>query len=283
MQAKTLRLLATDLDGTLLLPRGLLGKHTRRIAERWQKEGRRILLASSRPHTAMREIHRVLALDTPLIAYNGSLIFDPLTEEILFEKGIPAETAREIITRLEQDYPSLQVSVETEHLVFAKEHYSWLDHAASLGYQVGGVGPLLPRIRKTVFKINLFQEGALPASFGDEMRHRFGASVAVTSPWEGVFELVAPQVSKAAALAWLLPHLNLSPTEILAAGDAANDCEMLQFAGWGLAMQNGAAETKTAANQVIGHHQEEALAFFLEQILDEPDRLLQNPSQAEVD
>ena len=83
----------------------------------------------------------------------------------------------------------------------------------------------------------------------------------------GNMEFSALDCSKGTALAWLCDHLSVDPSQVVAFGDGENDKEMLRFAGIGVAMGNGNEICKAAADVVIGNCADDAVAYFLEELL----------------
>ncbi|OIJ21682.1 hypothetical protein BKP45_02880 [Anaerobacillus alkalidiazotrophicus] len=82
--------------------------------------------------------------------------------------------------------------------------------------------------------------------------------------WENGFEIVACGVSKWSAIKTLIRAYGIRKDEIVTIGDGPNDISMLNHAGMGVAMGNAASNVKAAANLVIGDHEEDALAKFIE-------------------
>ena len=73
-----------------------------------------------------------------------------------------------------------------------------------------------------------------------------------------------PDVNKGHALAFLTEKLHITREQVMAVGDSQNDLDMIQYAGWGVAMDNAAANVKAAAKAVTGHHDADGVAEAIE-------------------
>src|SRR5207253_1198193 len=106
------RVLALDLDGTLLTDDLRITRRSHDAIRRARARGVAVLLASARPPRAMLRYHRHLELDTPLVAYNGALVWDAAAGKPLFHEPLVRDAARALVAFLRRRDPELNISLE---------------------------------------------------------------------------------------------------------------------------------------------------------------------------
>jgi len=263
----TIRLVALDIDGTLIPPRG---GHvalpdpdiTSAIAE-LQLAGVAVVLASGRMFPGTARIARHLGLHNPLICQQGASVHLP-TGELTHRFAIDAAIAHELA-----DY--------------AKEHrwpYAWFDAVRYLASApspesteyalVSGIDPEYhdePRrsdVEPTGIDIISTPEDAnrihrlLEARYGDRVHFLDFPSVTTAH---------APEASKGNALALLAQDLGIPREAVLAIGDSVNDASMLRWAGLGVTLPHGDRYAREAADEILGGTGIERVAALLRSLV----------------
>ncbi|WP_234031393.1 HAD family hydrolase [Lentibacillus cibarius] len=113
---------------------------------------------------------------------------------------------------------------------------------------------------------NVLKYSVRTGCHGSHMSHLFSDAADVID-WKDGFEIVAPGVSKWAAIQVLIRVFGINPEETAAIGDGQNDIQMLRYAGISAAMANADQEVKAAADVTTGHHEQDGLAEFIEKYL----------------
>jgi Cof subfamily protein (haloacid dehalogenase superfamily) len=261
--------LALDLDGTLL-------DHTRRITPRSRDAIRRargrgvtVLLASARPPRSMRRFSEELELDTPLIAYNGALIWDTAAGAPLFHAPILPEAARALIAFLRQREPGLNLTLEcgdrwyidalTEEVRRAVEEYG-IDPPHGVGCLEQVLAEATEPISKVLFRGSAGDLEALAELLPPELAR----GLEITTSGEWFCEVMAAGATKAAAIQWTAAQLGLDPGATMAIGDSPNDLLMLQAAALGVAMGNAPAAVREAADVITASNAEDGVAQAIE-------------------
>ena len=265
-----IRLVAIDLDGTLLRSdKGLTHRNAYAI-RRAVRQGVRIVLATARPPRTVREIYAALGLDTLQINYNGALIWDGLKGGAALHTPLPAEVAREVVTLARQIEPTLAVSIETLDRWTTDRVDDDLPTESARFSKPAKVAPLHELLVGPVTKLMLLAPPAKLAPVRAAVVRRFAADVAIMVSDAHLLQVVHPSVEKAAALAWIARRYDIPQHQCMAIGDAPNDAAMLRWAGLGCAVSSGWPETLDAADVIIPANDADGVAHALKQyVLDD--------------
>jgi Cof subfamily protein (haloacid dehalogenase superfamily) len=257
------RLVATDLDGTIVGSDGTISERTIRALAAVETSGRRLVLVTGRPVRWMGPIvdatgHRGIA-----ICANGAVVYDLHAELLLEWFPLVPDLTVEVVARLQAVMPEAGFAVEYPN---GFGH----DHNYHPRWDVGDpiVAPIEELIGVPVTKL-LVRHDTLPS---DEMLSRARAALAdlaepTHSSNDGLLEVCAPGVSKASTLARLAGEWGINSTQVLAFGDMPNDVPMLQWAGWGFAMSGAHPEAVAAAPHVAASVAEDGVAQVIEALL----------------
>jgi Cof subfamily protein (haloacid dehalogenase superfamily) len=254
----TIRLLALDLDGTLLDPRGRISQRNLKAIESARDAGVRVALVTGRRFRDSRPVALELGLDIPLISHNGALTKHAETLQTVAVLPLPLAAARDALhvgrsngadALLSDDHEGLGVLVY-DHLsgdnVAVHRYIAWAtrlhgdDEGGNAVQQVDSLEDYLDHE-----PIHLAFSGRCAAMDQLEqlLKSELGASVRVLStkyPAQDftLVDVVNPAASKGAGVAAAAAELNITAGEIMAVGDNYNDLEMLLFAGTGVVMAN---------------------------------------------
>ncbi|ADV66894.1 HAD family hydrolase [Deinococcus maricopensis] len=265
------RLIATDLDGTLLRPDGTVSARTRAALDALRAHGVLVVPVTARQPRGLRLLQADAGFDGYALCGNGAHGLHLRTGEVLFEAHLSADTARALVAALHARVPdALCVSIRDAGETFvAQRGYEQLavfsdhkrhPHDMTLTDALGVTdAPSLKLILRhaTLDPRALMAEVRALGVRGFEMTHS-GAPF---------LEVMAPGVTKAWGVAQLCTHLGFGAADVLAFGDAANDVELLTWAGTGVAMGNAHPEARAAADAVTGTNAEDGVAVYLERLL----------------
>ena len=264
--------LALDLDGTLLTDDLRITERSHAAIRRARERGVTVLLASARPPRSMVRYHRELDLDTPLVAYNGALVWDADCGRSLFHEPLVPDAARALVGFLRRQHPELNISLEcsdrwyiddlTEEVRREVERYE-VDppHGVACLEQV--LAEEAEAISKVLFPGGMQVADQLLAALPPDLAERLHVT---TSGW-WFCEVMAAGVTKAAAIEWTAGYLRLGAGGILALGDSPNDIPMLKHATLGIAMGNASPTVREAADEVTASNNEDGVAEAIERYL----------------
>lgn len=269
------KLLALDIDGTILNSNEELSPGTRRAILKAQERGVIVVLATGRRLATTLPWARALGVTEPLVVHNGSVIFDQKMQKPIRQHGIDLVMAREILDKL--------TSQSINYIVYTGESggervigptWAWKEPenllVRFLGESAEFVDELAvhaPPIRISIIdnwqKVDPFF-AELKSSYGDKLNIMlFGAE---RDTWRGI-EIICPNCHKGTGLAYLAERLGISASEVIAIGDNINDLEMITWAGLGVAMENGSKELKAKAKKIAPSHDEDGVAFIIDELL----------------
>ncbi len=266
------RLLAMDLDGTLIRPDLIVSARNRAALRVAQERGVFVTLATGRMLRGTLPFARDLSLTTPVICYQGAMVADPVTSEVLLHRTVSRTLAREVLDLAE---------VRGWHVHYYVDDVMYVDALTSqVGIYTSIVSEAMP---KAVGNVRAFLEtlsdGCEPTKLliiGDEagttstlveLRERFDGRLYITRSLPTFAEVANRTCSKGAALSWLASRLGVAQGDCMAIGDALNDLEMVQWAGIGVAMGNAVPELKAAADYRTAPVGEDGVAQAIERYL----------------
>lgn len=265
------RLIATDLDGTLLRPDKTVGRATRTALRGAADAGLFVTAATGRqPGTIPVDL-----LDCGvryLVGANGAIGVDQCTDEILFERDLSAEAVAALSAFVHESLPDGRISVARDHgrryLVepgYKELVYSWETVPLSYLFEADPAEVADgPTIKLTVRH---------PSLSADELQALVDAQhipgCHTTTSGAPFLEVSGAGVNKATGLELLCAHLGVDAAAVMAFGDAANDLEMLSWVGRGVAMGNASDEVKAIASRVTAANTEDGVGKAVEALLAE--------------
>jgi hypothetical protein len=264
----SIHLVAIDLDGTLLNSEKQISKATAAILRTAKKEhGVHIVLATARPPRSVLPFYTLLDLDTPMINYNGALVFDPASNRVLMHKPIAVDLCKRIIAVARKVYPDIQVGLEvldrwyTDHLDKA-----YLTATGQL-FEPDVVAPLEDCLTSPVTKLLLLGPKEKMAEIRAAMVKPFVHQVIMTQTEGELVQISHATVSKAHALRVVAGEMGVMRDQIMAIGDQTNDVDMLRWAGIGVAMGNAVPEVLAVADMVTDHHDADGAAKAIHEVI----------------
>ena len=258
------RLLALDLDGTLLSPDGDVPPRTRAAIERLRAGGVHVVLASGRAPVAMRRLCQELGLDDPQITMHGALIASPLTGSVLAAWRLEPAEARAHIAFARQvgAVPLLCFADGYRSEVLTPEvEAQFAPYEEPLPLIVLDLDPL---VEERPIKTFLYTPRGMHEQIWAAANRAFAGRATVTSGDEHSVEMLPLGASKGEALRTLAAHLRIPLAEVAAIGDGRNDIAMLRLAGRSAAMAQALAEVREAADLVVPSNSEEGVLEALE-------------------
>ncbi len=267
----TIRLIATDLDGTLLADPTSISARNRAALDAARAFGIEVVPVTARQPRGLRPVAELAGFTGWALCGNGGHGLHLTTGQRLFAAHLPPETARALATALLATLPEVTfASVREAGEVFvAQAGYArsatFTDHKRDPAEMT--VAPLAGVLAEPSLKLIARH----PTLSNDELVARIrGLGVTgfeVTHSGAPFVEVLAPGVSKAWGLEQLCAHLGIGAEEVLAFGDAPNDAEMLAWAGRGVAVANADPVTLAAADEVTASHLADGVAQVIEELL----------------
>lgn len=261
------KLIALDLDGTLLAEDKSVSPENLAAIERAQREGAVVAIFTGRPYVSADAVVQKLGLTkVPLVAFNGAVIRWPEQGETLYECPLPADLAAEVVEECVQRRLHLHYYLGDEMYVPRNSHWALL-YCRRAAMSCTPAGDLRKFAGHQPLKLLVVDEPERIEISLTEYQQRWGDDLYVTRSMPEYLEFINPQVSKGQALDWLAEFYGVPGERIMAAGDRLNDLPLLEHAGHAAAMPEAESPLREAADfvptdQVTGVAQ--AIAWFLE-------------------
>ena len=206
-------------------------------------------------------------LDDPVVCYQGAVVAEPVSGRWLRHEPIPLEPAREAIAAIQHKGYGLNCYVDDELYVAEitpeARRYSDFQHLT-----LHPVGPLLDWLDRPPTKLVVIGDPDALDALEERMKARFGPRLYISKSLPYFLEFAAPGVTKAAGLEFLAGRLGFSAGQTVAFGDGENDVELVDWAGFGVAVANAHERVLAAADLVCPSVEEEGVAQVIEAFLD---------------
>lgn len=265
MSRLSFKLLALDLDDTLLNGQFRISQENRLAIRSAARKGVLVTLATGRMFRSTLPFARELEIDLPLITYHGALI-RTVEGKTLYYEPVPLAAAKEIADICRQRRLHVNAYLDDEMFVAEENEFSRY-YQAIADVRVTAVGDLavflsVPPTKLTV--INL--EGGLDELM-DELNARFGHQLAITISRPYFLEITDRLATKGQALKFLADLHRIPQEQVAAIGDSLNDIDMLLYAGIGVAVANARQEVLAVADVITASNLDHGVAAFIRQYL----------------
>lgn len=252
------RLLALDLDDTLLRSDATISGRTLIALDNWRAAGHAIVIATGRPTRSIAAVLPDMLHSVPWITYNGAYIY--LDDECIYENLIPPAATHAIVKLVDELLPECALGLEIDNTLFLNRTINRTSPYSVIDLQTVAHQPAA----KILFFHQEFAalEGiihALPV----ETR-------AMLSDKYNLVQILAASADKTHALRFLVNRMGLHMTQVVAIGDDVNDVEMIRDSGLGVAVANAIPAVKSVAKRLTLSNDEDGVALVVEEILQEP-------------
>lgn len=284
------KLVAIDLDGTMLNSYGMVTENTKQVIKNAINKGTEVIIASGRPIDSIKTIAKEIGSENYFIAGNGALIYDIKKDEIIYEKFMNKQKVLEIIKICEEN--SISYNIYTEKTIIAKGlKYNVLYYYKENLKKEENKKTNITIVEDVYEYIkNLENEKFLKITVCDETKSVFNSIIRKLRTVEDIdvldvlhmsrkmikqgtedvpieyyyTEISLKDVDKWNAIEYLANKMNISKDEIIAIGDNINDKEMIENAKVGIAMGQSTPVITEIADFVTSNNNEDGVAKALE-------------------
>jgi Cof subfamily protein (haloacid dehalogenase superfamily) len=241
-QPGQIKMIALDLDGTLLRSDHTIGPRTIAALHEAHRRGVEVILNSGRMVAAMEKTADLLGLDVYAIGYNGAAASAPRAQgrRRLFQQPVPMDVARELYQISRERH--LHLNYYRDELVYSEDHADLRRHAEVYRSRTGSPFRFVPRLEEyfdvAPLKVIFVTDPPVRDQLAVELGPRFAGRANMTKTDPEYLEFLHPEVDKGVGLKGLSDALHLPLTAVMAVGDADNDAPMVATAGWGVAVAN---------------------------------------------
>ncbi len=264
------KLITIDLDGTTLNKQGVISPKTKYVLQKASQQGHIVSIVTGRPYRISKNIYDQLGINSPMINFNGALGHIPHQKwdkeyELTFDKKIALD--------LLNNKKELGIKI----IAAEGKNMSLTD---VFNQKIDDFFPVASKTNEVLNKLNLRQDPAAITMLVEKtelpnivtaLNQGYGQQINV-GVWGGpnpILELSPKNVNKAHGVKYLANAFNIDRKNIIAFGDEHNDVEMIDYAGWGVVMQNGTKQLKAIANDITPlDNDHDGLAHYLEDYLE---------------
>jgi Cof subfamily protein (haloacid dehalogenase superfamily) len=251
----------------LIGPDLVLRPRTIAAIERIRATGAHVVVVTGRMFRSVRPFVVAAKLDDPVVCYQGALVADPVTGEFLRHVPIPLPAAHEALDAVIEAGFHINAYVDDE-LYVAKltphaRQYAEFQHLDI--HEVGDLGAWLDR---PPTKLVVIDDPHVLDGLEASMKAHFDGRLYISKSLPYFLEFASPDVTKASGLEFLAGRLGFSRERTVACGDGENDRELLDWAGFGVAVANAHEEILARADLVVRDVEHEGVADLFEAYLE---------------
>jgi Cof subfamily protein (haloacid dehalogenase superfamily) len=258
------RVVACDLDGTLLRSDGTLDERTRRALARAEAAGALVVICSARPARWIRPLAAAAGHRGVAICANGSVVWDLHADQLLESTSLTPEVSAQVVALLRAAVPGGAWAVERADGFGHEPTYRprWSVPPETV---VDAVEVL---VSQPAVKLMLHHDRLLADTLLQAAHQAVGHLVELShsNSADSLLEISAAGVNKASALARLCARRGAAPSEVIAFGDMPNDLPMLRWAGRAVAVANAHADVLAVADEISASNDESGVAIVLERL-----------------
>ncbi len=259
------RLVATDLDGTLLRPDGTVSSRTVSAVRAARDAGLHVIPITGRPPRVTWEVAKEAGLAPVGVCSNGVAVIDLSSMEVTEVQTIEAEVVIKVVAVVRETVPGVFFAVEemdrfTHEPGFMDPRWNWEDETEQ-------IADIVAAVRPSCVKLIVRRPGSPATSLLRELQCQVAGICHLTSSGLDWVEISAPGISKAHAVERVCGRLGVGVDEVLAIGDNHNDLPALAWAGRAAAPANAIAEVHALAHRVLPSNTEDGVAQLLEELV----------------
>jgi len=243
-----------------------LHPRTRAAIAATRAAGIHVVLVTGRMFQSVRRYALEAGLEDPVVCYQGAVVAEPVSGQWLRHEPIPLGLARETIAALYEEGFDLNCYVGDELYVSgitpgARRYADFQE------LELHPVGDLLAWLDEPPTKLVVIADPEVLDGLKQRMLSRFDGRLYISKSLPYFLEFASPDVTKAAGMSFVAEHVGFAQERTVAFGDGENDIELVDWAGYGIAVENAHDRVKEVADLVCPSVDEEGVAQVLEAFL----------------
>jgi len=261
------KLIATDLDGTMLDSNGEITDRNLKTLREALARGVTVIICTGRMFRSAKRFADVLELKKPLICYNGAMMRRSDGEN-LWHQPLDIGMTKSLLEICQKRGVYVHYCVDDVLYVRDENEKFTQDYIRTFGVPAETIGDDLYNPKSAPTKLLAITEGAKESrALARELNERFGDDLYVTRSISNFVEMMNPKANKAACLSKLAETMGIGMDEVMAIGDGENDLEMVTMAGIGVAMGNGVEKLRNAAKYIGPTNDENGVSWAVERFV----------------
>lgn len=263
---KFYKLVICDIDGTLVDNQKHISVENKHAIEHFKNQGGRFSIATGRIEKSVAHFCDELAIDIPVILYNGAKIIHPVSGEVLLEHCLSTAEVKHAV--------SLLLDLSLDPIFYSGgEGYVFKITPAIETYQTGDglqcipINDISKLSNMKINKILIIGDSQLFDSFREKFQKGPGCLANLVQSEFNFLEILPEGVNKGTALVELAKYLKINMDDIICFGDNPNDIEMIQIAGMGVAMGNAHKDLKKQADLIAPLNTESGVGAIIREMI----------------
>lgn len=263
------RLIATDMDGTLLSPEQRVERPNIEALERAASHGIEVVVATGRSHWSALRLLSELPFIRWHLCSNGATVYDGHADEVVRSRSIDGSVLEATLEAVTVAFPEVGFAYETPQGIHYTETFVRNRVSANPDVVVKDTVPEPDSIDgQPIVKLMVSHPEMVQIEWLDALVPLMPDGLHLSTSGSDFIEVSAPGADKGLALAELCGALGIPASEVAAFGDHTNDIGMLQWAGWGYAMGNAVDRAQNATELRAPHHADHGVAEVVTRFLD---------------
>ena len=265
----SIKLIAMDLDGTLLNSDKHVSQRSLRALEAAKARGVAVTIATGRMYNSAEYFGELIGANAPLICCNGGVVRSMGAEAPVFARYFPPALVERFLPYVHEHgwYTQWYIGKEILAEKYLPEYFYVYRTVKDFTVRELGTDFLAKTAVDEVIQFVVRDLAGNIGAITQQILREFGDAVRALPNTGTSVDLVPPGISKAVGLEALMKHLGLQRHEVMACGDAENDFEMLEFAGTSVVPANGLPEAKERATYHAVSCDEDGIARAIEELV----------------
>lgn len=253
-----IKLLAIDVDGTLLRSDLRICQGAAQACRAAERAGCVVVLATSRGPRLTSWIIQAIDLTAPTINYNGAVIWNPLDSMPQYHQPLDQELARTIIETVRTIDPTIMVAIE----VLDRWYTDRVDRRFDQLTDPDLIEPLERFLTSPITRLTFLGMPEQIQSVLEPIQNQFWKqrTIALHTPDSQIIQITHPLADKVIALQRVAQRLGAGPEQVMVIGDADNDLAMMEWAGFSVAVENATDNVKNAADAIVPSNDDQGVA-----------------------
>ena len=263
--ASKIKLIASDMDGTLLDENGQVPPETFDLILALRERGVRFVASSGRRYDRLCDFFSPVKDRMDFVASNGAQVF---ADGVQIDREVYSHLAIRRLAKTVAMFPNMHLAL------FDRTKSYLLDDEDKFVREVDKDLPNVERIYElpspqvSIIKASIFCDDGNVIDNAYVLQRELGGLFTFAPSGSSYIDAMQPGISKASGIAQVMEYHGIDASEVMAFGDAMNDYEIIRFVGTGCAMANGRPALRAVADRVIGSNVEHAVQSEMRRVLE---------------
>ena len=262
------KLIALDMDGTLLSPDGTISARTQRAIRDAKAQGVYVVLATGRPLEGVQRYLAELDMETDndfVLCYNGGLVQNVKTQKIINSELLSGIDAKNLESLANDLHVHVHAFSPTRGLI-TPENSHYTQHEADIN-EIAVVECNFNKLTndEAILKVMMIDEPEVLSQAIAQLPEFLYDKYTVVQSTPFFLEFLNKECNKGVGIAALANYLDIKQEEVICMGDAGNDYHMVEYAGLGVAMANASQDLKAIANVITHSNADDGVAHIIEE------------------